>query len=138
MARDTFHQNVKVALEKEGWTITSDPLQVKFGKLDLYVDLGAERVIGAEKDGEKIAIEIKSFLGQSTVTEFHAAIGQFIGYREVLNLVEPNRILYLAIPLLTYQDFFQVQEFAQLVIRTNQIKLIIYDPLMEIITLWQN
>jgi hypothetical protein len=93
MARDTFHQNVKVALEKEGWMITSDPLQVKFGKLDLYVDLGAERVIGAQRDGEKIAIEIKSFLGQSTVTEFHAAIGQFIGYREVLNLVEPNRIL---------------------------------------------
>ena len=34
MARDTFHQVVKVALQKEGWVITSDPLQLRFGKLD--------------------------------------------------------------------------------------------------------
>jgi len=87
MSRDTFHKTVKIALQKEGWIITDDPLQVKFGKLDLYIDLGAERVIGAERNGQKIAIEIKSFLGQSTVTEFHAAIGQFIGYRDVLSVV---------------------------------------------------
>ncbi len=138
MAKDAFHKNVKVALQKEGWIITSDPLQVKFGKLDLYIDLGAQRIIGAEREGEKIAIEIKSFLGQSTVTEFHAAIGQFIGYRDVLSVVETNRTLYLAVPLITYQDFFQVQEFAQLVMRKNQIKLIVYDPLQEIIVQWQN
>jgi hypothetical protein len=138
MSRDTFHKTVKIALQKEGWIITDDPLQVKFGKLDLYIDLGAERVIGAERNGQKIAIEIKSFLGQSTVTEFHAAIGQFIGYRDVLSVVQPNRIIYLAVPLVTYQDFFQVQEFAKLVIRNNQIKLIVYDPLMEMIVQWQN
>jgi len=138
MSRDTFHKTVKIALQKEGWIITDDPLQVKFGKLDLYIDLGAERVIGAERNGQKIAIEIKSFLGQSTVTEFHAAIGQFIGYRDVLSVVQPNRIIYLAVPLVTYQDFFQVQDFAKLVIRNNQIKLIVYDPLMEMIVQWQN
>jgi hypothetical protein len=138
MARDTFHQVVKVALQKEGWVITSDPLQLRFGKLDLYIDLGAERVIGAERDGQKIAIEVKSFLRQSPVTEFHGAIGQFIGYRDVLNIVEPDRTLYLAVPLITYRDFLQVQDFPQLVMRNNQIKLIVYDQLKEIIVQWQN
>ncbi len=137
MARDTFHQAVKTALQKEGWMITADPLQVKFGKLDLYIDLGAERVIGAERNGQKIAIEIKSFLGDSPVTEFHGAIGQFIGYRDVLAVVEPERIVYLAVPLTAYEGFFQVQEFAQLVIRTNQINLIVYDPTLEVIVQWQ-
>ena len=104
----------------------------------LYIDLGDERVIGAERDGQKIAIEVKSFLRQSPVTEFHGAIGQFIGYRDVLNIVEPDRILYLAVPLITYRDFLQVQDFPQLVMHNNQIKLIVYDQLKEIIVQWQN
>ena len=51
---------------------------MKFGKLELYIDLGAEQAIKAEQNEQKIAIEIKSFLGQSAVTEFHRAVGQFI------------------------------------------------------------
>ena len=138
MARDAFHNAVKVALQKEGWVITADPLQIKFGKLDLYIDLGAERVIGAERDGQKIAIEVKSFLGQSAVTEFHKAVGQFIGYRDVLRVVDPERVLYLAVPRVAYEDFFQVQEFAQLVVQTNRISLVVYDPVLEAILQWLN
>ena len=138
MARDAFHNAVKVALQKDDWIITADPLQIKFGKLDLYIDLGAEQVIGAEQSGQKIAIEIKSFLGQSAVTEFHRAVGQFISYRDVLRVVEPERILYLAVPQLIYDEFFQVQEFAQLVVQTNQIKLIVYNPVLEAIVQWIN
>jgi len=136
MARDAFHKAVKVALQKEGWVITADPLQVKFGKLDLYIDLGAERVIGAEQNGKKIAIEIKSFLGQSAVTEFHAAVGQFIGYRDVLRVVDPERSLYLAVPRIVYENFFQIQDFAQLVVQTNRINLVVYDPVLETIVQW--
>ncbi len=138
MARDAFHNAVKVALQKDGWTITADPLQMKFGKLDLYIDLGAEQVIGAEQNGQKIAIEIKSFLGQSAVTEFHRAVGQFISYRDVLRVVEPERVLYLAVPQLIYDDFFTVQELAQLVVQTNQIKIIVYNPVLETIVQWIN
>jgi len=136
MARDAFHKAVKVALQKEGWVITADPLQVKFGKLDLYIDLGAERVIGAEQNGKKIAIEIKSFLGQSAVTEFHGAVGQFIGYRDVLRVVDPERSLYLAVPRIVYENFFQIQDFAQLVVQTNRINLVVYDPVLETIVQW--
>ena len=65
--KDLFHGAVKNALIKEGWTITHNPLFIRFGDIDLYIDLGAEKVIAAEKDGRKIAVEIKSFLGTSVI-----------------------------------------------------------------------
>jgi len=64
-AKDIFHNTVKNALQKEGWTITHDPLSIRFGKVELYVDLGAEKLIAAQKNGEQIAVEIKSFLADS-------------------------------------------------------------------------
>jgi hypothetical protein len=32
MAKDIFHEIVKMALEKEGWLITHDPLHIKLKK----------------------------------------------------------------------------------------------------------
>jgi hypothetical protein len=58
-AKDIFHDAVKCALEKEGWLITNDPLFVRFGGLDMYIDLGAEKVLAAERNQEKIAVEVK-------------------------------------------------------------------------------
>jgi len=68
-AKDIFHDVVKKSLVKQGWIITDDPLLVQFRDIDLYVDLGAEKMIAAEKNGEKIAIEIKSFIGKSHIYE---------------------------------------------------------------------
>lgn len=34
-ARDVFHEAVKNALVKDGWTITHDPLALPFGEIDL-------------------------------------------------------------------------------------------------------
>lgn len=59
MARDYFHPIVKAALIKEGWTVNYDPLELNVGGVDMEIDLGAEQVIGAERQGVKIAIEIK-------------------------------------------------------------------------------
>jgi XisH protein len=42
-ARDVFHEAVKNALVKDGWTITHDPLSLSFGGVDLYIDLGPKR-----------------------------------------------------------------------------------------------
>ena len=67
-AKDIFHDAVKHALEKDGWKITHDPLFLSFGGVDMYIDLGAERILAAERDDEKIAVEIKSFIGPSATT----------------------------------------------------------------------
>jgi len=69
-ARDRFHNIVKIALTKEQWVITQDPLTFKYGKVDFQVDLGAEKLLAAERENEKIAIEIKSFLNPSAITDF--------------------------------------------------------------------
>ncbi|MGI8668625.1 MAG: element excision factor XisH family protein [Aridibacter sp.] len=58
---DKYHEIVKLALVKDGWKITDDPLILEFKDLTLYADLGAERTFAAEKDDEKIAVEIKTF-----------------------------------------------------------------------------
>jgi hypothetical protein len=125
-ARDKFHGLVKHDLENEGWTITHDPYTIDLGFVDFYLDLGAERLLAAIKDDEKIAVEIKTFLAASAISEFHTAIGQFINYRIALEDNDPKRLLYLAIPADIYKRFFQ-NTFIQTVIHKNQIPLIVYD-----------
>lgn len=78
MAKDLFHDAVKNALQKDGWRITHDPYYLKTGGVEMYIDLGADTILAAEREDQKIAVEIKSFLGASSISEFHAALGQFI------------------------------------------------------------
>ena len=137
MAKDIFHNIVKKALIKEDWVVTDDPLRLKVGVITFQVDLGAEKVIGAEKAGQKIAVEIKSFLNPSTITDFYNALGQFLSYRLALEKNESDRILYLAVPLDVYESFFQF-DFTQSAIQAYQIFLIVYDPSQETITQWIN
>lgn len=134
-AKDLFHQLVRNALEQDGWTITHDPYHIDLGFVDLYIDLGAERLIAAIKDNEKIAIEIKTFLSASTISEFHTAIGQFINYRIALEEENADRLLYLAIPSEIYKRFFKYP-FIQTVIHRNQIPLLVYDPEKQEISQW--
>lgn len=136
-AKDAFHDAVKQALQKEQWVITDDPLKFKFGNINFQVDLGAEQLLAAERSGEKIAIEIKSFLNPSAITDFYTALGQFLSYRLALESVEPDRTLYLAVPLDTYQTFFQY-EFTQTAIQRYQVLIIVYDPANEVIVQWIN
>jgi hypothetical protein len=134
-AKDVFHELVRAALENEGWIITHDPYHIDLGFVDFYIDLGAERLIAATKDGEKIAVEIKTFLAASTISEFHTAIGQFINYRIALEEEDKDRQLYLAIPSDIYKRFFKYP-FIQTVIRRNQIPLLVYDIEKQEITQW--
>ena len=136
-AKDIFHNTVKIGLEKEGWEITSDPLYLDFGGVEIYIDLAAEKLIAAEREGKKIAVEIKSFIGSSAISEFHKALGQFINYRTALSQKEPERIMYLAVPNITYETFFKL-ELIQLVIKVQNIKLIVYNPNKEEIEQWIN
>ena len=76
-ARDFYHHVVVEALTADGWNITDDPLRLAFGARDFYIDLAAELPIGAEKGGERIAVEVKSFVGASNIRELELAIGQF-------------------------------------------------------------
>lgn len=135
MARDRFHYIVRTALEKEGWEVTADPYEVKTGDVDFEIDLAAEQIIAAAKDNQKIAVEIKSFISPSNVSDFHTALGQFLNYRDALELTEPERILYLAVRSPVYESFFQRRFIASAVLR-YRLKLIVYNVEKEVITQW--
>ncbi len=135
-AKDVFHEVVKRALEKEGWVITHDPLHMKVGGVGMEIDLGAEKLIAAEKDEEKIAVEIKSFIRPSAIFEFHMVVGQYMNYRKALKLKEPERLLYVAVPIETYDSFFTLP-FVRECVADYRLKLIIYDVEEEVITEWK-
>jgi XisH protein len=134
-AKDKFHEEVKRALIKEQWTVTDDPLEVTSEGRTFSIDFGAERLILAERGIEKIAIEVKSFLNSSAITDFYAALGQFSTYRLALKREDPTRTLYLAVPEDAYETFFR-SPFIQIAIEEFQLLLIVYEPKQEVILQW--
>ncbi|MDZ8054917.1 MAG: element excision factor XisH family protein [Aulosira sp. ZfuVER01] len=134
-ARDAFHEVVKTALQKDSWLITHDPYPLQAGIFDLAIDLGAEKVIAAQREGCKIAVEIKSFLGASKISEFYGALGQFVAYRAALRTQDPQRVLYLAVSSDIYDRFF-VTPFIQGLVEQNHLLLLIYDIDGEVIEQW--
>ena len=137
-AKDIFHDTVRTALQKDGWTITHDPLFFKLTQqFKINIDLGAEKLLVADKASHKIAVEIKSFVGLSAVSEFHLAVGQFLNYRIALEKLASERVLYLAVPTDIYQDFF-TDSFVQAVLEQYQIKMLVFHVQKQEITLWKD
>ncbi|MBL7787753.1 MAG: XisH family protein [Chitinophagales bacterium] len=133
--RDEYHEIAKNALINDGWTITADPMDLTIGGVELLADLAAEKILAAEKENDKIAVEIKSFLGQSPVSEFHKALGQYENYKLSLEILEPDRKIWLAIPIEAWENFFQ-REFIQKSIKRYQIELIVFDTQTQKIIAW--
>lgn len=134
--RDFLHDTVKNTLIKAEWIVTDDPFRISFGIRKIFVDLGAERsLLAAEKGTEKIAVEIKSFVGVSKMNDLENAIGQYIVYRTYLREIEPDRSLYLAIDSETYAEIFY-DVSGRILLDANQIRLIVVDPDREEITEW--
>lgn len=136
MARDRYHYQFRRALEKEGWFVTHDSLDFSVGEVDFEIDLGAEKILAAEKGGLKIAIEIKSFLEDSPVSAFHKATGQYDNYLVGLSFYDPSRTLYLAVPDVIFNTFFQ-RPFVKHVCQLKKIRFITFDPVSEIIVQWK-
>ncbi|MEG3903354.1 element excision factor XisH family protein [Microcoleus sp. B4-C5] len=134
-AKDIYHNTVITALEKDGWTITNDRLTLEIGDLSLFIDLGAEKILAAEKQGRKIAVEVKSFLSASPVKDLEEALGQYIVYEDILELSEPERKIYLAVREEVYLDIFS-EPLGQLLLQKKRLKLIVFDSSKEIIVRW--
>ncbi|MCB1194069.1 MAG: fatty-acid oxidation protein subunit alpha [Leptospiraceae bacterium] len=137
MAKDLFHEAVKKALEKDGWEITDDPLILGELGASVRIDLGAEKLLVASKGKTKIAVEIKSFLGNSVVNDFNSALGQYLGYLKLLRVKESDRLLYLAVPVDIQEHIFKI-EYYKVMINDYKLKIVIYDPVNEVIVKWIN
>lgn len=134
---DIIHDAVKNALMKDGWTITDDPYIIQYRRTTLYADLGAERPIAAQRNGQKLVVEVKSFVGASKMQDLKEALGQYDIYRYLLEATVPDRKLYVAVSAFAYNTFFK-QDVIQLILNRHQLPLIVVDIDVEEITQWIN
>lgn len=134
-ARDVYHSVVKLALIQDGWTVTHDPYRLSWGDKDLYVDLAAERLLAAEREGRQIAVEVKSFLGASEVYDLEQSLGQYTLYHDILARTDPERVLYLAITAEVEHRLFN-EPVGQLLLENERLRLLVFDPEREMIVRW--
>lgn len=135
-AKNIYHDAVVAALVADGWTVTHDPLTIKVGDRNLHIDLGAERTpIGAERAGEKIAVEVQSFLNPSAVADLQQALGQYTLYRLALAEQQPDRPLYLAIPTEVYNGILD-EPLGRLAVVGLNLRLIVFDPTTQEVVQW--
>ena len=135
-ARDIYHNTVKVALIADGWTIIDEDYVLEYGGDRLYADLAAEKAIAAEKQKHKIVVEVKSFLGRSFINDLENAVGQYVIYRDILQETRSEyQTLYLAINQGVYKSNFQ-RKLAQLIVKRNQVCLLIFDIETQEVVKW--
>lgn len=134
-AKDIYHDAVKSALIKDGWTITHDPLHLRWGNNLLFVDLGAERLLRATKENRKIAVEVKSFASPSNIAALENALGQYILYQNIIEELEPDRMLYLAVHDEIFSTVFE-ESLGEMFIRKNHLKLVVFSRIEEVIVKW--
>ena len=134
---DIIHNAVKNALINDGWVITDDPYIIQYRRTTLYADLGAERPIAAERDNQKLVVEVKSFVGTSKIQDLKEALGQYDIYRYLLEETAPDRRLYIAVSAVVYKSFF-TQDVVQLILSKHRLPLIIVDTEREEIEQWIN
>jgi hypothetical protein len=107
------------------------------GKSDLFIDLGAEKILAAEKGNDKIAVEIKSFIGRSLMADAESALGQYLIYRNLLMRKDADRVLFMAIDRETLTDTI-TDELEALLTEDFDVKLLVFDKDREEIVKWQN
>jgi len=135
-AKDIYHDIVKNALVKDNWEITHDPLRIRLAKgKNLFVDLGAERLLAAERGLEKIAVEVKSFTRPSDMKDLEEAVGQFVLYGHLLVRYYPEYKLFLAVTENICKAVFE-EEAGRTLIEDGIIRLFSFDPNQEVIVRW--
>lgn len=135
-ARDREHAVVKDALVKDGLTITHDPLFLPVGRRDLFADLGAQKLIAAERGPVKIAAKVKGFSGPSEMRLLEQAVGQYVLYEHALSVIEPDRKLYLAVSQKVYNEIFRGEEIGRILLDSGTVRLFTYDANRREIVTW--
>lgn len=134
-ARDIHHALVRRVLIKDGWNITHDPMFLRWGRRSAYIDLGAERLLAAEKGTQRIAVEVKSFISPSDSADLENALGQYVLYHKILTRLDPERVLYLAIEEAVLYRVFD-EAMRELLLDDQTMRLIVFDLAQEVIREW--
>ncbi len=137
MTKDLIHDAVKIALIKDGWTITHDPYAIQYEEVKLAADLGAERTLAAERGEEKIVVEIKSFVSRSEMQDLKIAVGQYMIYKGLLKFMATDRKLYLAVSDLAFEETFS-KKAVQALLSEYGIAMFVVNIQLEEVIRWIN
>jgi hypothetical protein len=72
---------------------------------------------------------------RSDVKDLEQALGQYVLYRQVLNEMQSDRTLYLAVSEEIFNSVFTI-ELGQVLLKNNLVKLIVFDKESEAILQW--
>ena len=133
--KDIIHNPVKNALVKDGWTITHNPYRIPYGNEAVFIDLAAEIPLAAERNGQRIAVEVKSFIGHSPINDLYDAMGQYVVYLGILEDEDPTCRLYLALSNIVYEQMLQVRAFLKMR-QVYQVPLIVVETAGKEIVQW--
>jgi hypothetical protein len=128
-AKDKFHDVVLLALQKDGWAIDEEQVELVLDRRILWIDLRAV------KDDISILVEIKSFLSPSPVEDLAQAIGKYALYSVILKAKKSDEALYLAVPNTAYIGILN-ERLGKLVIKNLRIKYLVFDVEQEIVIEW--
>jgi hypothetical protein len=136
-AKDRIHDIVVRALRKDGWRIEREQPEMSLEGNKIYIDILAERtLITAERDAERIAVEVKGFTGPSEVVDLRDAIGQYMLYRSVLPHFDPDRTLFLAVDETTATTGILNSLMGRNVLHAAQVNVVIIDIVQEEVVSW--
>jgi hypothetical protein len=130
-----YHEAVKNALIKDGWTILADSYFLQYEDAQLYADLLAEKTLLAQQNNRTIVVEIKSFINPSPMRDFELALGQYIVYRDILDLSEKYYAIYLAVKDTVFESFFQ-RKSVTAIVKRHQVEFIVFNDEKEEIVSW--
>jgi hypothetical protein len=131
-AKDHYHDAVKRALIKDGWTIDNEQVLFIIADRHVWIDIQASKAT----ETATILIEVKGFEGPSQVEQLVEAVGKYTVYRAVVDDAGGKNIpLYLAIPEKAYRGV--LEERIGIVVRQQvQLKLLVFNLDSEEITTW--
>jgi hypothetical protein len=131
---DQCHDQVKRALQKDGWRIVEEQFPMVLGNRRAFIDLRGTRAINGSRL-QMMLLEVKCFPdSQNTNHELYTAVGQYILYRAMLNELDVNVPLYLSIPESVFDAVYDA--VVQRAVRESQIKLVVVNLDEERVIRW--
>ena len=133
-AVDQCHEQVKRALQKDGWQLLAEQYRLYVPKeRQLYVDLYLSRQVNGTRE-QLLLTEVKCFPERSAITtELYQAVGQYLFYRDKIDVLKLSAILYLAMPLHVFE---YLDDSVERVMRRYEIHTVVIDLDAERVVRW--
>jgi len=131
-AKDRYHDAVVRALVKNGWTITTEQMLVRFVERRLWIDIQAAKA----SEQLVIVVEVKGFESMPSLVDYLAdAVGKYVIYLCALDYARLDARLYMVVPIVAYEGILN-EEIGRRAIRKANIDIMVFDPEREEVIRW--